>query len=143
MKREKGLARIFVLSYFACIFGGMLFGLLLVRFSVWLGIVMMIICLLDLAVIIVARCMFKNHYKTFLILSCIGFGLLTVLVVGAYIIEIIYSANKKAATYAWVIGSINLFFVAIIDFVYVRNLRRIHIDKLNKGNDIEVIEEEV
>lgn len=143
MKKYKALSRIFVLSYFTWLFGAILFGLLLFKNGGALPYVILGVAVIDLAAIIVARCMFKSHYTVFLILSIIGFGILNVFCVGALVTEIIFTNQGIPAPYAWAIAIINVIFCIIIDIFYIRSLRKIHHKRLVEEGIIKEEEEEI
>ena len=130
MKKYKALSRVYLLAYLVALFGGMLFGLLLVKDNLGLAIAMMVLCLLDFAAIIVSRAMFRNHYHIFFYVSLPAFIVLTLLVIAGFSLEVIYSNQGLSATYAWTIGSLNLGLVVFIDLFYALTIRKIHHKRL-------------
>ena len=143
MKNYKSLSRIFILSYLTSLFGGMLFGMLLIKNNGVAATFMIILSVLDLAAIITARVFFSKNFKAYLILSASGFSILTMLVLAGFITEIIYTVNGLPAYYAWMIGIINLIFVILIDAFYVLNLLKLRHDRLVELGVIKPVEEDI
>ena len=143
MKRYKGLSRIFVLSYFVWAFGAVLCGLLLVKQGGALPILAFCLAGVDLACIIVARVLFKQHYHVYFTLSIVGLALLNVLCIGGLIIEIVYTTQGIPAPYAWVFGILNVLLCAFIDYIYVKSTLKIHHKRLVEEGVIQETEEEI
>lgn len=143
MKIYRGLSRVFVLSYLVWAFGAVLFGLLLVKQGTVPTVLAFVGLALDLAAIIVARCMFKNHYRVYFVLSIIGFSLLNVACIGALIIEILYTMQGIPAPYAWVIGVLNVVLCLLIDYIYITSTMKIHHKRLVEAGIIQDVEEQI
>ena len=143
MKKYKALSRVFLLSYLIIIFCGVLFGLLLVKPNVALGIVFISIMVLDWINLIVAKHLFTDHRKAFLIMSHIGIGLMTLSVIGSLVLESIYTSQGEPAPYAWMIVGISIVLTALVDFYYVRSLLKIRRLELIESGQLVEREEEV
>lgn len=143
MKKHRGLARAFLISYFVAIFGGMIFGLLLVKDNLPFAIVMMCVCLADFIAIIVARNLFKRNFKAFVYTSAASFGLLNLLVLLGLILEIIFTAQGLSAPYPWLVIGVSIPLLVIVDLSYIFDLIKIRRKKLIAEGIIKEEEEEI
>ena len=130
MKKYVGLARVFLLSYLVVVFGGTLLALLLIKDNQGAAIAMAILAGLDLAAFIVARVIFSKYYLAFLIVSLSALLVLNGLVLGGFILEIIYTNNGLSAKYAWFISIASLVLLAVIDLFYGLGVHKIHRKRL-------------
>ena len=144
MKKYKSLTRIFLLSYLVIIFCGVLFGLLLTKASVGLAIALIILAVLDFAALIVVRFLFEKHYNIYFSISVGAIGYMNLSVLGAFIIELIYTIQGNPAPYAWMVSIVSILLTAVIDIFFVLNIRKIHHKKMVElGLEQEEAEEEI
>ena len=143
MKKNKRLSRAFFGSYIVWLFGALLFVLLLIKNGGALPIIACVVAGLDLAAIITARVMFKNHYHVFFILSVAAFSVLTLFCIGGFVCELLYTLEGKSAIYAWVISSLSIALVALVDYQFVTSILKIHHKRLVEEGIIEEKEEEI
>ena len=144
MKKYKALSRIFLLSYLVAIFCAVLFGGLLTKYSVPVALVFIALAAVDLGFLIAARALFAKHYKLFFYFSIGAIGYLNIAVLGAFILEAIFTAQGQSAPYAWMISIISIVFMTVIDIFYVLSLKKIHHKKMVElGLEEEEAEEEI
>lgn len=130
MKKYKALSRIFILSYIQIIFCGVLFGLMLVKFNVYLSIVSTGIMIATWIEMIVAKHLFKSHYLAFFIMSIIGIALIDISFIGTFVIELMLTINNQYAPYPWMILGFSFAFVPLINIFYFLTIKKIHYKRL-------------
>ena len=116
MKKNKSLHRAWLWGYVFLIFGGALAPLLAYKISPWLAFVLADLLALILADEIVAHVFYAKKRNLFPLLSFIGQGLITLFIVFAFVLEIIYTINGTPAVYPWVVGSITLLGMVYVDW---------------------------
>ncbi len=119
MKKNKHLSRAWFWSYVCFVFGGTLLGLLLMKNTMPLAIVMICLDVVALGLIIAGRVLYGKNRKLFPYFAFSGQGLLSLLTLAAIVVEIAYTAQGKPAVYAWVFGIITLGLMVYIDIVTV------------------------
>ena len=119
MKKNKSLHRAWILGYIVLLFGGALLPLVGYKLSPIFSLLSVILLCLLLSDLILAQVFYSKKRSLFPLLSFLGIGILTLSVVFAYILEIIYSATGSPAPYPWIIGSISLLLLIYINIVVV------------------------
>ena len=142
MKRYKALSRVMFAGYLLAIFAGVLFGLMLTRYNAALSIVFMALSVLDLAALIVAKHLFVKSYRSFFIISVAALAYLNIVVIGLFIIECALTAQGLPASYAWMIASISLVLLALVDIFYPLSINKIYHKKLIEEGVLEPDPEE-
>ena len=117
MKKNKHLYRAWFWSYVALIFGGVLSALLAAKIGGWLSILLVVLACIDLGLIIAGRVLYSKKRDLFPWFAFSAQGINTLLIVFAFIEEIALTAQGQPAVYAWVIGSISLVGIVIIDWI--------------------------
>ena len=108
MKKNKTLHRAWLWGYVFLVFGGALAPLMAFGISDVFSYLLYGVLGLVLADLIVAHVFYAKKRNLFPLLSFIGHGVLSALILFAYIVEIVNTANGKPAVYPWVVGSICL-----------------------------------
>ena len=140
MKKNRALSRCYFGAYIVWLFGGILCPLVLNIHGAAISIVCVVIVVITLAALITSHVFYTKLPKAYAPVSFVGHGLNSLLVVGAFVGELTNTLNGKPATYAWIIASISLVLIVLIDVFLIKgNIKFIKL--LKKAPKAPVVEE--
>lgn len=145
IRKNKALSRCYLGIYLVWIFASWIAPFLFGRDVPALTIIFIVINCLNLAGIIVSHVFKnKNKFKPFLISSAISIGVLTVVTLVGFIMEIAFTVQGQPATYAWVISSIGVAIMALVVPFTIRAYYQIAhpVDYSLKVEDMLVVKEQ-
>ncbi|MCR5078826.1 MAG: hypothetical protein K6B65_02770 [Bacilli bacterium] len=116
MKKNKSLHRAWIWGYIVLLFGGALLPLLGYKLSPVFAVIAVVFVCLILVDLIVAHVFYAKKRELFPLLSFIGHGALTLSVIFAFILEVVYTSQGAPAPYAWVIGIISMLLMVYVDW---------------------------
>ena len=123
MKKNRALSRSYIGAYFVWTFGAVLASLVLNAWGAAPSIIAIIVAFVGVAALISSHVFYSTTKQAYVPVSFAGHAINTVLVIVAFIAEIILTQQGKPATYAWVISIICLLGLIPIDiFVVKENL---------------------
>lgn len=130
MKKNRALSRCYFGAYIVWLFGGILCPMVLNIHGAAISIVCVVIVVIALAALITSHVFYTKLPKAYAPVSFLGHGLNSLLVVGAFVGELMNTLNGKPATYAWIIASISLVLTILIDvFLIKENIKFIKLLK--------------
>ena len=125
MKRlKKSFSGILFWSYVLWIFSGVIFVLLAVKLSIVFACILAVLYTFVLASIITGHVFLKKtNIDLFKLFMYIGLGSLAFYILGALLLEVIYTAQKQAAVYAWVMIGLGIAIGGLIGWRFFVKLK--------------------
>ena len=120
MKKNRALFRSYIGAYFVWTFGAVLAALVLNAWGAAPSIIAVIVALIDVAALITSHVFYSTTKQVYAPLSFAAHGVNTVLVIVAFVAELMLTLKGKAAPYAWMISIICLLSLIPIDIFVVR-----------------------
>lgn len=144
MKKNKALSRCYFGAYIVWLFGGILCPLVLNIHGAAVSIVCVVFVVIALAALITSHVFYSKLPQAYAPVSFVGHGINTLLVIGGFVGELTNTLAGKSNTYAWVVGSISLGLIILIDIFLIKgNIKFIKLlKKTPKAPKIEEPKEE-
>ena len=125
-KRNISMARAYLAFYILWAFAGAIAPMLCFKFSSALSIVLIILDVICLGGLIASHVFYnKNMNKLLYIFAISSVGLADLIILAGLIIEIAYTIQGSAATYAWVVSILSIIEFALISFFVGLGLYRV------------------
>ena len=134
MKKNRALSRCYLGGYFLWVFGVVLASLMFLKIALGLMIALLVVAVLILGVVIASHVLYnKKQFKLYIYFSFGSFGLASLFVLGAFILEMVLQGKGEGALYATVMLSICLaVYILVDDFLTHNNLKLLKSYKDNK-----------
>ena len=136
MKKNRSLSSCYIGAYFIWVFGVVLAAIMFLKFGTGLMIAFFAVAVIILGAIIASHVLYnKKQFNLFIYISFAAHGLATIMILAAFILEMVLQAKGQGATYAVVMLSICLGGYLLVDLFLVLN--NIKLLKKIKNNTFE------
>lgn len=136
MKKNKSLSSCYLAAYFLWVFGVILSALMFLKLGIGLMIALFAIAVIVLGAIIVSHVLYnKKQFNLYIYFSFASHGLASIMILAAFILEMVLQGKGQGAIYATIMLSVCLAVYALVDlFLTLNNIKLL---KKIKNNELE------
>lgn len=136
MKKNRSLSSCYIGAYFLWVFGVVLAAIMFLKFGTGLMIAFFAVAVIILGAMIASHVLYnKKQFNLYIYFSFASHGLATIMIIAAFILEMVLQAKGQGATYAAIMLSICLGGYALVDLFLILN--NIKLLKKIKNNTLE------
>lgn len=136
MKKNKSLSSCYLAAYFLWAFGVILSALMFLKLGIGLMIALFAIAVIVLGAIIASHVLYnKKQFNLYIYFSFASHGLASIMILAAFILEMVLQGKGQGAIYATIMLSVCLAVYALVDlFLTLNNIKLL---KKIKNNELE------